>query len=150
MNAIQFTAAVQNAFMQQFPNGWIVAKKYCIGGGIYFRAGLLPEENSNLGRMNDVLRMDFGIHDNFQYGTETEIDGKIVIEFQSSGLNTLPDNPYYAMGTAKIASRKINNTPENAVAALVKYFAKAREVVNTERDNNNIYGQANHDAKYFE
>lgn len=150
MNAIQFTVAVQSAFMKQFPNGWILASKYCIGGGIHFKAGLLPEENANLGRANDVMRMQFGIHDNFEYGTETEIDGKIVIEFQSSGLNTLPDNPHYAMGTAKIASRKINNTPEKAIDALVKYFAKAREVVNTERDNNNIYGQDRHAAKYFE
>ena len=150
MNSIQFVEAVKTAFLKQFPNGWISSSSYALGGGIHFNAGLEPIENANLGHANDVMRMSFGIFENIKYRTETEIEGNLIVEFQQSSLSIRPPNVYYAMGTAKIASRRITNTPEKAVQSLVKYFAKARAVVNAERDANNIYRQDRIDSKFLD
>lgn len=145
MNSIQFVEAVKTAFLKEFPNGWIQSSSYALDGGIHFNAGLEP----NLGHMNDVLRMSFGILDNIKYKTETEIEGTLSVGFIVSSLSIQPPNVYYAMGTAKIQSRRITNTPDKVVEGLVKYFAKARAVVNTERDANNIYRQDKIDPKYL-
>ena len=151
MKPSDFVNAVKAEFYAVFPNGWIRESRWAIGHeGVCFQAGLLPAENINLGHANDVLRIMIAIHDGIVLNSEEDMADKIVISFSQSSLSVLPPNAYFAMGSCKIPNRKTTATPEKAVAALAKYFARARDIVSEQRDAKQIYGQDKHDQKYFD
>ncbi|EKP0311749.1 hypothetical protein JE959_001775 [Aeromonas veronii] len=151
MNAIDFNKAITASFAKYFPNGFIYPSKLPLGGGTHFRAGIIgkQEDQANSIRDNDPLTVRFAIHE-MPFNGEADLgNDKLVIEFNGSSLSTLPDSPYLAMGREKIPCRKINNTPEKALAALDKYFAKVHEVVKAQAETNNIYNQQNIKAEYL-
>lgn len=152
MNALEFKESAIATFKKYFPNGYVSCTKYQLGGGIGMSFGLISnlDDTTNKIRENDNLRISMGIHENFSFDSTEEIQGKIVLEFNSSSLSGLPENQYFAMSNIKIPSRKINNTPEKVLQALDKYFVKARDIVRAERDANNIYAQERIPAKYLE
>ncbi|WNA15703.1 hypothetical protein XaC1_60 [Xanthomonas phage XaC1] len=152
MNAIQFAAKVKESFLKYFPNGFLGSSKYQLGGGIHFTAGLVSNANdiSSGYRVNDIISLSFGIHDNVKYNTEEEIQGKIVIEFVQNSFSTKPEpGSYMAMGRVKIPARKINNTPEKAIESLDKVFQKTAELIKAEVLKNNLYRQENINEKYL-
>ena len=152
MNAITFAAKVKESFLKYFPNGFISASKFTFGGGIYFNANLISDTDDLSGgyRENDIISLSFGIHDNFKYYTEEEIQGKLVIEFSQNSFSTKPEpGSYMAMGRVKIPVRKITAEPEKALVSLDKYFKKAAELIKAEALNNNLYNQDRIPEKYL-
>lgn len=151
MNSKQFQESVISTFKKYFPNGYAHVSQYALGGGVHFSFGLISnlDDVSNKIRENDPLRIGFGIHEVVKFNSEEEINQKIVIEFGSSHLSTLPVVKYFAMHSLKIPTRKINNTPEKALLALDKYFQRAKETVQQQAQNNNIYDQQAISAKYL-
>jgi len=154
MNAVQFTAKVKESFLKYFPNGFIGSHSYSLGDkGIYFKAGLIGDVKDCFHgyRENDPLQITFGIYDNIKNNSETEIDGKLIVEFQAAVFYTKPDEgSYLAMQRNKVPSRKINNVPEKVLVTLDKYFKEARDSMKVQMDNNNIYGQERIPEKYLE
>lgn len=152
MNAVDFDKKVKETFLKYFPNGFITSTRYALGGGIHWTTGLIGEDKDIVSfiRKNDVLQLSFGIHDNVQYGSTEEIQGKIVVEFAHNNFKTLPDQPHYAMKSTKIPVRKINNTPEKVIVALDKYFKLTLEMIKAEAANNNLHGQDRIPKKYLE
>jgi hypothetical protein len=151
MNAIDFNKAVSASFAKYFPNGFIYPSKLPLGGGTHFRAGIIGkiEDQANKIRDNDPLTVRFMLHD-MPFNGEADLgSGKLEIEFNGSSLSTRPDSPYMAMGREKIPCRKINNTPEKALAALDKYFAKIHEVVKAQAAANNLYNQESIKEEYL-
>jgi hypothetical protein len=151
MNAAQFVEDVKATFHKYFPNGYSHASKYCLGGGVHFNFGLIGDLNdvSSRIRENDVMKISFGIHDNIIFGSEIDIEGKLIVEFSSAVVKVLPKEKYYAMSNEKIAVRKINNTPEKIIAKLDQYFKEALAIVQREAGCNNIYSQDRIPVKYL-
>lgn len=153
MNAITFNAKVKETFLKYFPNGYIGSFGYTFGGGLYWKAGLIRDVKDCSGgyRENDVLQLTFGIEKNFKRETPEEIEGKIVVEFQSAVFYTEPDaGSYLAMQRNKVPSRKINNVPEKVLETLDKYFNETRDLMKVQIENNKIYGQARIPQQYLE
>lgn len=153
MNAVQFETKVKETFLKYFPNGFIGANKFALNGGMYWKAGLIgnTKDCSSGYRENDPLQITFGIHDNIKYQSESEIQGKLVLEFMSATFYTKPEpGSYLAMQRNKVPSRKINNIPEKVLSTLDKYFKETKELIKIQADNNNIYGQERIPEKYLE
>lgn len=173
MQAIQFSVQMKAIFKKHFPNGYINVSKLALGGkGVMIVAGMIGdiEDVANRIRQNDPLTLRMFIHDGFVIPNgfslsndlpqdfdhddsfTQEVYGlgdKLVIEIDGNSLAIKPTERHMAMGREKIPARKINNTPEKALVALDKLFAKAKEIVTTQAAANNIYGQDRIPPKYL-
>lgn len=153
MQAIQFAEQVKATFHKHFPNGYINISKLPVGGeGVMIAAGMIGEieDVTNRIRHNDPLTLRMFIHDGFILQDGFELgDSKLEIEIDGNSLSIKPTERHMAMGREKIPARKINNTPEKALVALDKLFAKAKEIVTTQAAANNIYGQDRIPPKYL-
>jgi hypothetical protein len=153
MQTIQFAEQMKAIFQKHFPNGYINISKLALGGkGVMISAGMIGDikDVTNGIRHNDPLTLRMFIHDGFVLQEGFELgDSKLVIEIDGNSLAIKPTERHMAMGREKIPARKINNTPEKALVALDKLFAKAKEIVTTQAAANNIYGQDLIPAKYL-
>lgn len=151
MNAIDFQNAVLNTFKKHFPNGYANASKYPLGGGVHFSFGLIGKKDDlpNGYRENDHLRLSFGIHENFTFNSNDNIEHKLVIEVQSNTISVKPTSKYYAMSSVKLPVRKITDTPEGIIKKLDKAFAKCADTIRKEIANNNLYNQEEIDPMYL-
>lgn len=152
MNAIEFNSKVKETFKKYFPNGYIASFKYTLGGGIYWKAGLIQDAKDCSGgyRENDLLLLTFSTH-NIAYDSEQDINKKIAVEFLQAAFYTMPEpGSYMAMQRNKVPSRKINNVPEKVLVTLDKYFKETRDLIKAQIDNNNLYHQESIPKKYLE
>lgn len=152
MQAIQFAEQVKATFHKHFPNGYINISSFFDRKGACIKAGLISDiadQPHNI-RDNDPMRLVLAIHENIILQDGFELgDSKLLIEIDGNSLSIKPTERHMAMGREKIPARKINNTPEKALVALDKLFAKAKEIVTTQAAANNIYGQDRIPAKYL-
>ncbi|HHP5494153.1 hypothetical protein ACTG16_23555 [Aeromonas sp. 23P] len=151
MNAIDFNKAITASFAKYFPNGFIDPTKLSLDNGTHFTVGMIGKDGDQLHNrsMNDLLTIRFAI-EALPFEGNTELgDTKMAIEFNGSTLCVRSTNPHKAMDRVKIPCRRIINTPEKALAALDKYFAKVHEVVKAQADANNLYKQEEIKAEYL-
>ena len=151
MNAIDFNKAITVSFAKYFPNGFVSSGKLPLGGGTHFTVGMIGkiEDQASKIRDNDPLTIRFAI-EALPFEGNTELgDSKIAVEFNGSTLCVKPTSPHKAMDRVKIPCRRILNTPEKALVALDKYFAKVHEVVKAEAAASNIYRQEEIKAEYL-
>ena len=150
MKAIEFQNKVQESFLKYFPCGYCYVGKFALGDGVYFNFGLIEDINdvSNKIRLNDPMKLSINIHDNIKYKDDILELPQLVLEFSSSHISVLPDNPYMYCTNYKLKARKISQTPEKALLALDKYFSNCRESVKQLSDTNQIINQKNITLKY--
>jgi hypothetical protein len=151
MNAIDFNKAISASFAKYFPNGFVSSGKLALDGGTHFTVGMIGQEGDQLhsNNMNDRLTIRFAI-EALPFEGNTELgDSKMAIEFNGSTISVKSTNPHKAMDRVKIPCRRILNTPEKALVALDKYFAKVHEVVKAEAAASNIYKQEEIKAEYL-
>lgn len=152
MKAIEFQNKAREVFLKYFPNGYFRATGLCLGGGVHLAGGLIDNarEITAVVRERDPMNISIFIHDGITFN-DSEIElGELVLEFGSSSLSVIPDNPqlYYSQ-THKIKSRKIKGEPEKALEALDKYFKRAKDEVKEQAALNRIKLQDQFESKYF-
>lgn len=137
--AEEFVTKVKEAYLKEFPNGWIRGGiESGLGKYICFTTGIQPKEKiSNKIEHNDPARQVFMIHECFIHRNTDELKEKVTVELACGGsVYIKPDEgSYYAYCTVKFGFRKKTGDIDKIYDHFVKYFKKMRKVVDENRDN---------------
>lgn len=152
MKAKEFQDKARETFLKYFPNGYFRASGLCLGGGVHLAGGLIASAtvHTPVIRSNDPLNISIFIHDGIKYNDEETDLGDLVLEFDHSTVSVNPDNPNFYAQSHKIKARKIKGDPVKVLAALDKYYKRAKEEVQEQAALNRIKNQDQIDSKYFD